>query len=307
MISKLPVEEKGAVNTLEVLPFDYTNQSKMLPWLMAAMLFLAALSLASVFATHNALSTWDKDIKGTLLVQVLPDNESTTETRTQKVLQILKKDSVVKSFTLADHKENMALLEPWFGDKDMLSKLPIPRIIDIKIVQDAQQEINLSPLKKKLKRIPSVLVSDNKPWLSDLKKFARSVLGIALSSFVVIFAIAALAVILATRTSLAINQQIITMLYLLGAENEYISKQVETYTLRHSLLGGGLGVLSSGVTIFFLKTMAPNLNGLFLPAISLKVYQWILIAIIPFLGLGIAIATARISILYRLIKEDPYR
>lgn len=306
MIVKLP-EEKDTAKTLEVLPFDYSSQGKLLPWLMAAMLFLAALSLASVFATQNALSGWNKDIKGTLVVQVLPDNDATIFNRVKKVLNILKNDSVVKTYSLSNHKENIALLEPWFGDKDMLSKLPIPRIINVKIIQDAQQKVNLTPLKKKLKSVSSVLVSDNKPWLSDLKKFARSILAIALSSFIVILSIAALAVILATRTSLAINKQIITMLYLLGAENEYISKQVETYTLRHSLLGGFLGVLSSALTIFFLKAMAPNLNGLFLPSISLKIYQWIIIAIIPFLGLGVAIVTARLSILYRLIKEDPYR
>ncbi len=296
--------QEDASKTIDLLPFDYSGQVRLLPWIMAAMMYLGALSLAAFFATHSALQSWHQDVRGTVIIQVMVNAENDTEKRVKKIVETLTQTQFVTEFTVVEEEDSIKLLEPWFGGKELVGDLPIPKLIDVKYEGD---KAGLQPLFDRINEIPDVLITDHQPWLEDLAVFARTVQAIAFWSFLVIMGVGGLTVILSTRAGLSINQDIISMLYLMGAEDEYISKQVEGYTLRHSLTGGVSGVLTAVMTILFLDYFSPQVNDFFLPTLQLNFYHWIVLAVLPFVGLAIAIFTARLSILYRLISEDPYR
>ena len=285
----------------DLLPFDYSGQIRLLPWMMAAMMYLAALVLAALFASHTILEKWDQNVRGSLIVQVLTTDDA--QDKLDRLEKILKSQKTVRDYTILSEDTGKKLLEPWFGDDALINELPIPRLIDVRL----QDNTDPAPLIEKLRDVEGVIVSDQKHWLKDLATFARSIQWIAFGSFLVVAFVGSLTVILSTKASLAINQDIISMLYLMGAENEYISKQVSAYTLRHSLLGGFVGAGLAILTILFLQHMAPQANQLLLPVLHLSPYHWAMLVFLPLLGLGLSIFTARISIHYRLIKEDPYR
>ena len=55
-----------------VLPFDRGGAARFLPWLVALMVFLAALSLAAVMTLQHALAGWDESLAGTMTVELPP-------------------------------------------------------------------------------------------------------------------------------------------------------------------------------------------------------------------------------------------
>lgn len=77
-----------------VLPLTRDASSRFLPWLIAFMVWLAAMALAAVLVLSSFSNQWRNDLTGTLTVQIAtaPDGQlATTERRLNRALDILRK------------------------------------------------------------------------------------------------------------------------------------------------------------------------------------------------------------------------
>src|SRR5690606_11378453 len=120
----------------QILPLARDASSRFLPWLIAFMVWLAALALAAAMLLSAAGEQWRAGLIGSLTVQIVPSDASSAETMDEQVkaaIGILTATPGVTGATEIPAERVAALLEPWLGSSALSGTLglPVPRLIDV--------------------------------------------------------------------------------------------------------------------------------------------------------------------------------
>jgi cell division transport system permease protein len=287
------------------LPFTEDPGRRFVPWLIALVVFLAALALAGLMALADVAAKWDRGLIGTLTVQV-PDNSRADDTG--RAIQAQRVDAAIKALTgtpgvasvraLAP-KETAALLEPWLGAGAYITSLPLPSIIDVRL--DAGARVNVSGLTELLSsQIPGTTVDDHRRWTDRLVTILRAIEALA-AAIVALVALAAIGtIVFATRSALAVHAETIELLHIIGAQDETIAAAFARQALGLGLKGGLIGLIGAiiaGAIVAFAFARLPD--GL-LPTIALTPLEIATLALVPLTVAGIAAVTARATVLAAL-------
>ena len=99
------------------ISFDKDDSSRYLPWLIAFMVFLAALSIAGIFVLSDITRQLGTGFTNTITVQI-PVSRSviTDEQRKSEALRLLKTFRGVQRVELVKPEGVIDLLRPWLGD-----------------------------------------------------------------------------------------------------------------------------------------------------------------------------------------------
>jgi len=281
------------------LPLAGDATSRFLPWLVALMVFLAAMALAGAFTVGALMARWDHDVSGTLTVQVLPAGgeraEAATDERVAQAVALLRAVPGVEAVTALDKARTLALLEPWLGGTDVVRDMPLPRLIDVSI--DRRAGIDLVQLGERLSReVPGTSLDDHRAWLSRLISLSHTIQALAFTVVGLIGLVTAATVVYATRTGMAVHHEIIEVLHLIGAQDDYIARQ---FARRAFALGFGGGVMGLGVALPVLSGLgwaAQRLEGGFLPTVALPLLGYVAIGLLPLLAAALAMLTARLTV-----------
>ncbi|OFX12766.1 MAG: cell division protein, partial [Alphaproteobacteria bacterium RIFOXYD12_FULL_60_8] len=192
------------------LPLAKDATSRFLPWLIAVMVFLAAVAIAGALATEVVVAGWHRDISGTITVQIMPASglaevsRDGTDKRVETALRILETTPGVTSARALDRDKTAALLEPWLGSREVFEDLPIPRLIDVSLAPD--RNINLDALSRRLSEsVPGASLDDHQLWLGKLVRFAYGLEMLAGTVIGLTTLALTSTVIYATRTGLAVH------------------------------------------------------------------------------------------------------
>ena len=112
----------------------------------------------------------------------------------------------------------------------------------------------------------------------------------------------ALAVVFVTRTGLDIHRQTVDLVHLLGARDRYIARLFERHALAFGFVGGVLGLAAAAATISAIALAVHRLAAGLLPAVTLGLAHWAALAALPIAAAGIAMLTARVTVLRTLAK-----
>ena len=287
-----------------VLPLARDASSRFLPWLIAFMVWLAAMALAAVLVLSSYGDQWRGNLTGTLTVQIstTPDGQvESTEQRLNRALEILRKTPGVISAEAVPLKRISDLLAPWLG-RDVVTEslgLPIPRLIDVRV--RPEENIDVAALWEKLnKEISGTQIDDHGAWLDKLIALAGAVEAIALAVLILISIAAIATVVFATRTSLTIHRDVIELLHVIGAKDQYIANQFHWHALSLGLKGGIAGVFLATATLLGLGSLWSGIESSLLPPMSLSIWQWVCVSSVAFATAGISTVTARITVLRAL-------
>ena len=284
------------------LPLQRDGSGRFLPWIVALMVYLAALALAGMMALHGMIGRWDASLAGTLTIQLPPGDPSQLDA----VMAELQTTPGVISAKPLDAKANAALLEPWLGSGVAIADLQLPRLIDIRL--DSASHSDRAALAERIAKIvPGARLDDDRHWLDRLFSTALAVELIAAAIVVMVGGAMILSIVFATRTSLAIHHGVVEVLHLIGARDSYIASQFQWQALRLALRGGGVGLSLAGLTLLALRQAANTGAGEALsaavnalPSLALEPAQWLaLLLLAPVAGLT-ALATARLTVLRAL-------
>src|SRR5690606_14773402 len=96
---------------------DDVGASRLLPWVIAVMAFLAALAAAGGVALERAASEWRAGFTGSLTVEIPPppEGEGAQDRRVAAVLEALRGTAGVRDARALSPEEMASLLEPWLG------------------------------------------------------------------------------------------------------------------------------------------------------------------------------------------------
>ena len=286
------------------IPLRREGTVRLLPWLIAPMAYLAALSLAGMLALHGVLQGWDRGLAGTMTVELPPARDAAGDKVLAQALSVLRATPGITSAEPIDRAAEGKLLEPYLGTSVTPDELQLPRLIDLRIASGAS--LNLRALRSKLATAaPGAVLDDHRLWLDRLYDLALSVEATGLAIVAMVAAAAVLTVIFTTRAGLAVHHDVIELLHLMGARDLYIARQFENEAMRLGLGGGIAGVALAALTLWGLgyaaeATAVFGEEAKLLPDLRLVFWQWGALALLPVLTGFAAMLTARFTVLRAL-------
>ncbi|HEV2549846.1 MAG TPA: FtsX-like permease family protein [Stellaceae bacterium] len=288
------------------IPLNRDSSVRFLPWIIGLMVYLAGLALAGTLVLNGTLARWDRSLSGTLTVQLPPAEAGKGDDALAAVLQTLRDTPGVKNAEPLGAEATTRLLEPWLGNALSADELPLPRLIDLRIDTDAPPD--LAALRARLAAAaPQAVLDDHRLWLDRLASLVVSVELTALAVVVLIGAAAVLTVVFTTRAGLAVHHGVIEVLHLIGARDNYIARQFERQALELGLRGGVMGLVLTIATLALIghagdATALLGERVRLVPVLELRFWHWLFIALLPAAAAGIAMLTARFTVLRALAR-----
>ena len=256
----------------------------------AAMAFLTVFALALSLATGRLADRWSAELAKTSTVRISAP-EAQLAAQSTAVLNILKTTPGIASARLMTEAEQRALLEPWFGSDLPLETLPIPSLIEV-----VEQEVgpDMEGLRLRLTaEAPGAVLDDHTRWRRPLAAAAARLRLLGMFSIVLILGATAAMITLAAQAALAANRQVIQVLRLIGARDNYIAKAfVRRFTMR-ATVGAFVGMLVGMLGIFALPAAAEE--GAFLTGLGFRGWHWLIPLVIPPIAAFVAFWSTRFA------------
>ncbi len=287
---------------IRVLPLDRDDSRRYLPWIVAVMVYLAAMTLAGAMATASMASRWQTGLTGALTVQLQPAAETqANDGRMEAVLSILRADAAVASAEPVDEEKMLGFIQPWLGRDGLTLDLPLPRLVDVRLHDRAS--VDLVDLAARLEAAaPGTSVDDHARWLTGILKLARVIRFIAFGTVALIAAAAITVLVFATRAALAVHKDGIALLHIMGARNRFIAREFQVAALAQGFRGGLIGLLTALATLVALGGAGLNTDIGILPQVTLTTLQWLVLAALPPAAGAVALITARLTVLSVLAR-----
>jgi cell division transport system permease protein len=230
---------------------------RVLPLLVAAMAFMAALALAGWFGAAALAQHWQEGAGAALTVQVPRAGEPAAGaegTRLASVLTMLTGTPGVASAHALSDQELVDLLKPWLGETAGRMAIPVPAVIAVRLTTG---ETDLDPLASRLEAVaPGTLVEDHGIWIRRLSVLARSLQACAGLALLLVTGVAASVIAVATRAGLAARREAIEIVHGLGATDRYIAGRFAARATLLAAVGASLGAVVALPILLTLAQMA---------------------------------------------------
>jgi cell division transport system permease protein len=230
---------------------------RMLPLLVAAMAFLAALALAGSVATASLAQHWQEGAASALTVQVPRPGSPSADppaTRLDRVLAILRGTPGVAEVHPLSEAELTDLLRPWLGAATGELSLPLPAVIQVHLSGAGP---DLPDLAGRLQAAaPGTMPESHGVWVRRLSALARSLQACAWVALLVVALVAAAVIAVATRAGLAARREAIEIVHGLGATDGYIAARFAGRAMRLAAAGAAGGALAALPVLLLLAGLA---------------------------------------------------
>ena len=196
---------------------------RLLPALVAAMTFLAALTLAGVLAAAGMAEHWRQGAGSVLTVQIPhPKGDAGGSARLDRATALLRGTPGIIGVRVLSDDELADLLRPWLGTGVQAMALPLPAVIEVRLVP-GETDVP-GPLQDRLQAAaPGSFVESHGIWLQRLTLLARSLQACALVALLTVAGVAAAVVAVATRAGLSARRDAIEIVHGLGAPDGFIA------------------------------------------------------------------------------------
>jgi cell division transport system permease protein len=272
-----------------VPPSGFTAQLTL--FAAGAMAFLAVFALALSLASGRLAERWGDELGRSATIRIAAPADQ-QQAQTAAALRILETTRGVDNARALTDAEQAALLAPWFGAELALDTLPVPRLIE---VIETSEGMDAAGLRLRLSaEVPGAVLDDHSRWREPLVKAAKRLRLLGWTSIVLIAAVTAAMVTLAANAALAANAQVISVLRLVGATDNYIAQAfIRRFTLR-ALVGAGGGMVL-GMLAVLLMPRSSDETASFLTGLGFEGLHWLLPLLIPPLAAGVAYLATRLA------------
>ncbi len=227
---------------------------------ISIMCFLACLTAGAVYMMTRSADAWMKDIASEVTVQVEPRGNADTEKTVREVVAFLEKQPGIRGVRPLSLEDSGKLLEPWLGQTDALSQLPVPRLIALELDRDTPP--NLDTMRADMgKQFKGAMLDDHRQWQKQIQTVTRSFALGGLAILLLVAAATTAIIISATRSALVSNREIVEVLHFVGATDRFIAREFERHFLQLGIKAGLVGALSAMFIFFVLPASMQLLGG----------------------------------------------
>lgn len=274
-----------------------------MPWVIAIMVALTVVAAGGALALANMVSTARGELTGSATVQIVEPDPAQRAAQVEAAQGILAQDRAVAGFRAVPEDEIAELLEPWLGSGGGTEAIPLPAIIDVEMRQGVS-EADYNRLGSALQEVASgARIDAQSAWLAPVLSALSALKWMAFALIAMLGLVGAAAVWLAARNSLGGNRETVEIVHLLGGSDDQIARIFQRSILIDATLGGLAGFLVGILAMSFLAAQFAALQSGMVAGGSLSATDWLLIALVPLCAVGIAVYTARMTVLSSLRKS----
>lgn len=274
-----------------------------MPWVIAIMVALTVIAAAAGLAFSNAAGSASDALSGGVTVQIVDANPAERDRQAQAALAALRAAPGVVEASLVPQDKIDRLIEPWIGQPVASNDaIPVPALIDARL-RDAVSGESLGALRRTLRgAAPSARVDAQSGWLKPVFSAVDTLRWLAIAMVAVLgFALAA-AVLLAVRSALGGNRDTIEIIHLLGGTDLQIARIFQRAIGLDAAGGGAIGLLLGLGVVVLLGQQFGGLGAGLVDSGRLGLFDWALLTLVPIAGVGLAMVTARQTVLRALRK-----
>lgn len=286
-----------------IIKLENNSFSRFIPLLIGFMVFLSVLFISVAHIVDEIGSKWTDGINNSMTVQIIPDVNLDSEQNDDiisRTITILNQHYGVQDVNLMPNDKVIEMLLPWFGGGLRNVEFPIPRIIDVKLIDNLQ--IDTVSLKAQLGQISdSIIVDDFSDWRDRVNSIVNTINGLVYTIVLLIIVSCMIISVTLTRALMLMNVKTLNMLMLMGAMDSFIAKEFVSYALsvviKSSLYGFFVALLSINSILYF-----NNFD------FELHFYNWLLIfGVIPvvvILSFLVSIITVKLTLIKRFFNIE---
>ncbi len=290
------------------IPLNKGAGAGFLTLLIALMTFLAVIALSSSFVLKSMSDRWSSGLENKITVEIPPtshDGETRNKNEISQIAEriesLLQNHPAIDSVTILDNDEISELISPWLGENFSLEDIPVPGLLSVEL-----NETSASPVDKLADRIEAIDKSSrldtHESWLNDLLNFAGALQLGAFILAIIIGSTTVAAVAGAVRARMAVHSAEIELLHIMGASDEYITRQFQRHSLILALKGGLAGTVSAMLGMMIVAHLAGDMHIALIPEFRLSTWQLIFLLSMPFFAGLVAMTTARFTVLKALSR-----
>lgn len=258
-------------------------------FVVCALCFLAAFSGLVARAAYAAAGAWTSEVAGEITVRVRG-----TEADTQRAVDIVSRVPGITSAHALSRAESEELLKPWLGTAGIPAGLQLPHLIAADgaagigdAVASALKAANLN-----------VTVDDHEVWSADAKRATDTIGLVALFAVALLGATGVAVIAFATHATLLARRDIVELLHLTGAKDDFIAGLFERRFLMLGVQAGALGaLLAFGAAAFILYAVRQaDEQAWLLPQLSLSLADGLILGLAPLVSGAAAMFAANITV-----------
>lgn len=287
---------------------DLIPQGRMagpMPWVIAIMVAMTAIALAGGLALGNAVSSARAEIEGGVTVQIIEPREEVRTAQASRAVEALKGLPGLSGLRQVPQQELDALIEPWLGTgigAATDAAIPVPALIDVRL-KGAATPSQLAAITARVRSVaPSARVDAQSNWLKPVFSAMISLQVLSIALVALLAGALAAAVLLAARSALGANRDVIEIVHLLGGTDTQVARVFQRSIGYDAAGGGTVGLALAILVIFILGRRFAGLGAGLVDYGALIWSDWLLLALVPVLATLLAMITARLTVLHALRK-----
>ncbi len=285
------------------LPLHRGNGGWLLSWIIALMTYMIIVSVALFMIVNNISDQWTSGLDGRLTIEINHDiaQRKDTQSNIDEFLQSAENTDGITAQRLSD-TDIFSLIEPWFGGALAADDLPLPILIDVEFIGPTnQQQQAMADIQALVDtHIPEARIDTHQQWLNSILAISKTLQLIALTLAMIILFTAIAAILGATKTHLALHEDKVDILHMIGANDSYIAKQFQKQTFHLAAEGSFLGFVFVVITFWSLKSGFQSMEQSFIPQFEFGLLNWIIIALLPYFIALVAMFTSRLTVMRSL-------
>lgn len=286
------------------IPLDKNEGADFLILLIALMTFLAVMALSGSFALSSMTKRWSSGLENKLTIEI-PAEKSNGDLRSQdqidaytkEVLEALADHPHIDKLSALEENDIQDLIAPWLGKDMVLDEIPLPGLISAELNLSTPEV--LSAIEKDLALINNnIRIDTHESWLMSLLRMTGA-LQLSASAITLIIGLTTIvAVAGGVRARMAIHREDVELLHLMGASDEYITKQFQRHALILAIKGAGAGTIAAVIVLILMSVFSGNGGEeQVLPGLTLRPLQMIWLIVLPAFACVIAAVASRFTVL----------
>ncbi|MBX9716721.1 MAG: hypothetical protein K2X42_09020, partial [Burkholderiaceae bacterium] len=243
------------------------------------------------------------ELSGGVTIQIVEANPTTRLQQAEAAVARLNRTPRVEAATIVSEDEVERLIEPWLsGLSGVQQDIPVPALIDVRMRDPVTGE-TLGALRRLVREVaPAARVDAQSTWLGPVFATIDSLRLLSFALVGMLAAALAASVLLAVRNALGSNRDTIEIVHLLGGTDHQIARVFQRSVGFDAAGGGTIGLGLGLIAVLLLGRQFAGLGAGLVSGGALGWIDWILLALVPLAGIGLAMITARLTVL-RALRE----
>jgi cell division transport system permease protein len=239
-------------NSSAIVP-ERSVAGRTLVLLIAIMTFLSAVTLGGVVLVQKSAIAWSSDVGREMTIQIRPVEGEVMESNIRTAVALAEATPGVASAHALTLEDSQKLLEPWLGAGLDLTAIDIPRLVVVELADPAEADVE--KLQRDLAAVKGASLDTHAAWRQQLNVMAGTIVASGLLVLALIVVATVLAIVFATRGTMASNREIVDVLHFIGASNNFIAGEFQGRFLTIGFRGGIFGGIAA-LAFFFLVGLA---------------------------------------------------